>query len=183
MADEHDNTPAPAAEYQHHIPRLVLRNFARTYQGRSKKFGQPGLKHRVHRDNHILDAAHLAADNPSFIETTAKKTFGQDNMYECQSSISVDQWKGVENQLSKLESAASVIFREMLGAQAAGESNISLDDTQYATLMKFVFVMKYRSTLFFKRYDYERAEDYIGGDKAELMAYMRAKKLHRPIDV
>jgi hypothetical protein len=49
--------------------------------------------------------------------------------------------------------------------------------------MKFVFIMKYRSTLMFERYNNQRPEEYEGYDKARLLEYMRKKGHRRPIDV
>jgi hypothetical protein len=50
-------------------------------------------------------------------------------------------------------------------------------------LKKFIFIMKYRSTLFYKRYNHQSREEYIDNDKAKMMAYMQMQGFTRPMDV
>lgn len=60
---------------------------------------------------------------------------------------------------------------------------ITLTHGEVFTLKKFIFIMKYRSTLFYKRYNHESCEEYNDNDKAKMMAYMQMRGFTRPIDV
>jgi len=171
------------SQYQHYIPRFLLKHFAPEYSGEGEEVGPPGSKYLVHSRDDILDAVFLAPDTPSLIKSAVKKTFGQDDMYEQKSLLSADQWNSVEKKLGKVETAAGMLFKMIRAAHIEGSQNVVLDDGEYVTIMKFVFIIKYRSTLFFDRYNHQLSEDYTGNDKAELVAYMHPNELDRLVDV
>jgi hypothetical protein len=64
-----------------------------------------------------------------------------------------------------------------------GVPDVQVSDREYATLRKFVFVMRFRSTLFFEGFNHRQPADYTGSDKDMLLAYMHEKGILRPVDV
>lgn len=109
-------------------------------------------------------------------------TFGQYDMYSDSTTLTEDQKRLVETGISKLDMQASEIIKKLLQA-CDGEDMISLTHDELFTLKKSIFVMKYRSTLFYKRYNHQSCEEYSGNDKADMMAYMQMRNSTRPIDV
>ena len=97
--------------------------------------------------------------------------------------ISPKQHAHVEKKLSGLEQAASVVFKKIIATHSNSEVDVELSTSEHATLLKFVFIMKCRSTNFFERFNYQYSADYKDNDKATLIAYMRDKGHVRPIDV
>lgn len=51
------------------------------------------------------------------------------------------------------------------------------------TIRKFLFIMKYRSTIFHRRFQHETFEDYWADDKEQMVEYAMKKGFKRPIDV
>jgi hypothetical protein len=126
------------------------------------------------------------------LETFIGKTFGRQGMYEGdvtpssdkdRAPLSAAQQVSVQKELSKLEGAGAMIIAEIKKAHNSNQPDAQLSSAQHATLMKFVFIMKYRSTLMFEHYNPQRPEDYEGYDKARLLEYMRKKGHRCPIDV
>jgi hypothetical protein len=82
-----------------------------------------------------------------------------------------------------LEQDASHIIARVVVAHARGEDDISLSRTDKDLLREFLFVMKYRSPIFFKRFNHETADEYDSSDRDTFLEYMNEKGFTRPIDV
>ncbi|KAF8544110.1 hypothetical protein BDD12DRAFT_817171 [Trichophaea hybrida] len=77
--------------------------------------------------------------------------------------------------LSKLEGRASLICRRIENAQQTGRSTFSLTRSEKDdVLRKFLYIMLYRSGIFRDKY-YMNIEDYQGGDKSQIVAFMEKK--------
>lgn len=169
-------------EYHHYIPQFLLRNFAHDYKARpGKKKPNPGPK--IYPGNKVLNAVNMVPDDPEFVETQVKRTFGQNDMYKDGSVLPAGQWNDVEKKLGQLENAASRVFRKITDAHRTDQPDVHLTDVEYGVLRKFVFAMKLRSTLFFRTFNHQRIEDYTENDTEKLRTYMQKKKHTRPIDV
>jgi hypothetical protein len=159
-------------EYNHYIPRILLRNFQ--------------------HHNKLSNSVTLQNTEPKFLETFVSKTSGRQGMYKGDAApfsdkdrapLSATQQVSVEKELSKLEGAAAMVIAEIKKVHDNNQPDAQLNSAQHATLMKFVFIMKYRSTLMFEHYNHQRTEDYEGYDKTRLLEYMRKKGYRRPIYV
>lgn len=106
-------------EYNHHIQRFVLRKFAHPYKGKSNR------KKQIYPDDPVLNAVNMALDEPEFIVTSVKKTFGQIDMYKDDSLLSADQPNRVEEKMGQLKHAASEVLKESTDA-VTHEPTISL---------------------------------------------------------
>jgi hypothetical protein len=112
-----------------------------------------------------------------------KQTFGHKDMYKDSSKLTTDEQLRIEKKLGGLESDASHIIARVIVAHARGEDDISLSRIDKDILRKFLFVMKYRSPIFFTRFNHGTAEEYDSKDRDTFLEYMKEKDFTRPIDV
>lgn len=164
-------------EYQHFIPQFSLRNFSHKYEGGTKK------AENLYNKTKIVNVLNLSEDGPRFIVKAVKRTFGHFDMYCDKFALTPTQKRHVESELGKLESEISSILQRILPACDDDTDIISLSRHEEFVLKKFTFVMKYRSTLFFERYNHTSLRDYTANDKHKLLPYMYKCGLQRPIDV
>ncbi|ATZ56756.1 hypothetical protein BCIN_13g05880 [Botrytis cinerea B05.10] len=161
------------SQNQHYIPRFLLKHFAYPY----KK--QAGTK----KQQHLLHAVNLVGSSPELVEVTVKHTFAERDMYKDDSKLTPKQQMRIEEKLGRLESAVSNVIRKIVRAQENGKKDIWMSRSQKDLLRKFLWVMKYRSPIFFKRFNHQKAEDYDANDKHEFLEYMRKMNFQRPLDV
>ncbi|KAJ4334029.1 hypothetical protein N0V87_007187 [Didymella glomerata] len=164
-------------EYQHFIPQFSLRNFSHKYEGGTKK------AENLYNKTKVVNVMNLSEDGPRFIVKAVKRTFGHFDMYCDKFALTPTQKRHVESELGKLESGISSILQKILPACDDDTDIISLSRHEEFVLKKFTFVMKYRSTLFFERYNHTSLRDYTAKDKHKLFPYMYKCSLQRPVDV
>ncbi|KAL2062326.1 hypothetical protein VTL71DRAFT_6592 [Oculimacula yallundae] len=180
---ESSEAPQERSQYHHFIPRFILRNYS-----------HPGVQtndRRKQRGNHkkgssrpaepVLYGINLSGNDPVLTQTTVAKTFGMMDMYRDLKSATKQHQ--VEEQLSVLESRAGEIISNIRKAFEAGCKDVWMTRMQRNTLRKFIFIMKYRGSVFYRRYSHENAEDYIQDDRERMMQYMKNKGIKRPVDV
>lgn len=172
------------SQYHHFIPRFILRNYSHPGQPptgprTSKKRGK--RKNGPQSTEPMLHGINLAGEEPEITETSVAKTFGMMDMYR-DLGASAKQHQ-VEEQLSVLESRAGEVISMIRKAFEAGKGDIWITRTQRDTLRKFLFIMKYRSSRFHKRYCHDNADDYDASDKEKMLKYMKEKGIKKPIDV
>lgn len=131
----------------------------------------------------MLNVLNIDQDQPSITEKPVRRIFGQSDMYNDDSALDSAQQRRVETELSKLENEVSSVFRKILKDCEDGKELVVLKCSEEFLLKKFIFVMKYRSTLFFTRYNHKRREDYNDNDKKNMLDYMERCRFARPIDV
>jgi hypothetical protein len=157
------------------VPQFLLRNF-------SRRFGKRDPKKKLYPDTKVVNVLGLGDADPTLTVQRVDRTFGQYDMYSDSTALTQEQKRCVETGLSKLENQASEVIKKLLPA-CDGEDLITLTHDEVFTLKKFIFIMKYRSTLFYKRYNHQSCEEYNESDEAEMMAYMQTRGFTRPIDV
>lgn len=176
------------SQYHHFIPRFILRNYSHitepttNFQNTKNRGKQRGSRQNGQRRSEpILYGINLSGDQPTITETTVAKTFGMMDMYR-DLSASTKQHQ-VEEQLSVLESRAGEVISTIRKAFEVGKVGIWMTRTQRDTLRKFLFIMKYRGSRFYRRYCHEKADDYNSDDRERMLKYMKEKGIIRPIDV
>ena len=124
-------------QYQHYIPRFILRNFAL----------DDHLKHS--RERHDIYVYSLAEGKLCIgdIDTS----YGITNMYSDIQNI--EDLNFVEKELSKLEHKASDILKQILDL---GRKEITLTRTELSALRLFLWVMSFRNPKRRKQYTDER---------------------------
>jgi len=172
-------------EYQHFIPRFLLRYFADPDAIVSPVIGNCGGKqYEQRRDDKAVNAIILSEDPPKIAAFPVGRICGQDDMYRDDSKFPKYEQRRIETKLSQIEHAASVIISKVTKAHSEGKTNISLSRHDKDALRKFLFVMKYRSPIFFRRFNHQRAEDYNADDRSLFLKYMQENpRLKRPLDV
>jgi hypothetical protein len=135
------------------------------------------------KGDEIIKTVNLGQYPPELVEAPVKRTFGQYDMYKDNSKFSLKEQKFMEEKLSAIEGHASRIIARVVDAHKAGKEGIWLSRPDKDLLRKFLFVMKYRSPIFFRRFNHKTAEEYSSNDRTEFLSYMRATNKERPLDV
>lgn len=89
----------------------------------------------------------------------------------------------MEEKLGHIEGDASRIIARAVDAHIAGKGSISPSRADKDVLRKFLFIMKYRSTIFFERFNHDSAETYDSNDREIFLEYMQRRGFNRPLDV
>ncbi|KAH7110059.1 hypothetical protein B0J11DRAFT_474111, partial [Dendryphion nanum] len=182
----------PDTQYQHYIPQFLLRNFSHPYTGpeavKKKKKRRPKIDFsslRLYLGDPAVHSLTLDSSPPKIVELPVKHIFGITNMYKYNgdNKLTRKEQNIVEEKLSKLEGKAAYIIKKFIAAQMKEIDTVSITREEKDTLRKFLFVMKYRSPIFFKRFNYQTPEGYISDDKHIFRPYMREKGFKRPLDV
>jgi hypothetical protein len=168
------------SQYHHYIPQFILRNFAHPYVAPTAK-KRRRKKNDPHPGDHMLHAIDMAKDVPEMVEVLAKRTFGQQDMYR--DFVGAANQQDLEKQLSRLESNASMVIRKIQKAFESGDQAVWIERRERNLLRKFLFVMKYRGSSFWRRFRHDNSKEYVANDKALLLEYMDAKGFVRPLDV
>jgi hypothetical protein len=140
------------------VPQFLLRNF-------SRRFGKRNSKKKLYPDTKVVNVLGLGDADPTLTVQRVDRTFGQYDTYSDSTTLTQDQKRRVETGLSKLKNQASEVIKKLLPA-CDGDDMITLTHDEVFTLKKFIFIMKYRSTLFYKRYNHQSREEYNDNDKA-----------------
>lgn len=166
-------------QYQHYVPQFMLRRFAATQPiGLSKVSASYRKSERQRRKNNAsVKVLHLDRSPPEITNEFVRRTFGQQDMYNG------GLGKRMEDKLGEIERKAARVIARVVDAHEAGKEGILLVRSEKDLLRKFQFVMKYRSPIFFRRFNHQTAEDYNSNDKEEFLEYMRAKDFQSPLEV
>ncbi|PKY00030.1 hypothetical protein P168DRAFT_330605 [Aspergillus campestris IBT 28561] len=147
----------PVPRHHHFIPQFILRKFAADEQPPA---GPSRRKTRRRRDRDFL-VNKVDLTRGILTQRPVSREYALVDMYRDPGFE--DNPNHLEEKLSRLENDASKILRH--------------------TLRKFLFLMKYRNSRMFQRYDHDRLEDYNEDDKHRMVIYMKHKKFSRPRDV
>jgi len=86
----------------------------------------------------------------------------------------------LEEKLSRLESDAATILNDVKKSFENHEDHIWLNRGNRDLLRKFLFLMKYRSSTFYERYN---CDVYVSDDKERMLPYMKENGFTKPLDV
>jgi len=161
--------PEGRSEYQHFIPRLVLREFA-TVEARNAA---------TDRRNPPINVYSLA--DGSITPSPVARSYGHMNMYR-DAGISLVNEMHIEKTLGVLEGQASRILIRIKRAQAKNAASVTLTRVERNCVRKFLFVMKLRKPLFWAKYSCTM-EEYQHVDREHLLKFMQERNLTKPIEV
>lgn len=178
--------PQVGSQYHHFVPRFILRNFAHPFEPPntpegSRKRGKRKWKKGYYPGDLVLHTINLAGTTGELAEAPVSHAFGLTDMYR--DFAKAANQHHIEEQLSVLESLAAQITTRIRKEYEAGKQEVWLSRLERDNLRRFLFIMKYRNTGSHKRFYHQTAEDYSGGDKEELVQYMREKGYQKPVDV
>ncbi len=182
------SSSAPAkSQYQHFIPRFILKNFAHPYKplkSHSEGARKGGRRRRIggyYPGDPMLHTINLAGTTAEVIESPVSRTFGQTDMYRDFAGTTNQHY--LEEQLSKLEARASSVIQKINQAFEAGNQEVRIIRSDRDILRKFLFIMKYRGSGAHERFFHQDADSYTEDDKERIWEYMQRKGLRKPIDV
>ena len=167
------------SQYHHYIPRFILRTFSHQFRPIKGVKRPPRKALRVGED--ALYTINLDGPPPWIRETSVSRTFGLTDMYR--DSTTTANQHDLEQRLSVLESDVGRIVADIRKAYDEGKQEISLKRARKDVLRKFLFVQKYRSSGFQKRFNKPTIDDYDSNDAHRLKDYMIMRGYERPIDV
>ena len=179
---------APAIEeksqYQHFIPRLILRGFAqdscsvrsscvstalsKKQRNKHKKLGKDGVLHFIRTQDGSLGNSLLS------------RHYGMVDMYR--DMHAVDQ-HSLEKKLSHLEAQAGQLLARARKTFLQPAGSLTLTKPEKDTLRKFLFLMKYRNGVFFSRFNVATIDDYTADDKEKMRKYMQNHGFQSPREV
>ncbi|XXH01737.1 hypothetical protein Hte_008098 [Hypoxylon texense] len=175
------SSPKPKPEYQHFVPQFIVRNFSHKYNGPKQQKGKK-KDDKMYRGEPVVNNVNLQADPFSIEETKVKRILGIYDMYQ-DTSAPTEQQRRMEKMFGDLESRASIVFRKITKAFESKEQGVWVTRDERNLIRKFLFLLKYRSSGFHRRFYHESEEGYTANDREKFHAYMREKKVSRPIDV
>lgn len=129
----------------------------------------------------MLYTINLAGATAELVEAPVSDTFGRTDMYR--DFTDATNQHDLEQQLSSLESRAAKTIAKIRKEQEAGKYEVWLPRAEKDNLRKFLFIMKYRSSRFYRRFFHDTAATYSENDKEKVLDYMREKGYKRPVDI
>lgn len=168
---------------QHFIPRFILRQYApREHLSAAPLSYQSGKKgkrvHQKQQREHLINKLDLTLS--SLTQSPISTEYALVDMYR---DPGFDENPNhLEKKLSGLESRASEIIRRAC-ENFSRTLTLNLRRYEKDTLRKFLFLMKYRNTSFFHRYNHDEIDAYVEDDRDIMEKYMRAKGFTKPRDV
>ena len=144
-------------------------------------------ENKLYPNTKMVSVVRSNEEFPILAEQRVDRTFRQYDMYSDHSALDHDQKRRIETELGKLENSVAPIFKKLLEAQVDGENKIddsfaTLSQREKFLLKRFIFIMKYRSQIFYNKYNHETKDDYTDKDKAAMLEYM-GQQFKRPIGV
>jgi hypothetical protein len=170
----------PKTEHHHYIPRFLVGRFAINLKPPLKKTrGQ----RKPQTGDKVVNAVDLTTDPPTINTVRVGRIFGAQDMYMDDSKFDPQERRYMETKLSHIERDADRVIARVVDAHTACKESITLTRSDKDLLRKFLFVMKYRSPIFFRRFNHQTAEKYDSNDRHKFLEYMREKGFRRPLDV
>ncbi|EMT73870.1 hypothetical protein FOC4_g10002907 [Fusarium odoratissimum] len=104
-------------------------------------------------------------------------------MYRDMNGATKKEQHEVEEMFSKMENQAQRVFRKITKALEDGDKVVCLPRSERDLIRKFLFLLKFRGSMFHKRFYHEAVENYWANDKVMFTQYMRDHGFTRPIQV
>lgn len=170
----------PSKQNHHFIPRFILRKFVPENQPpalpaaeagttkRNKCRGRDFLVNKIDLERCVLSQRPVSTEF-SLVDLYRDTGF-EENPYH------------LEKKLSLLESQTSEIIRRACNLFSQG-LDLEMDRIELDRLRKFLFLMKYRNSGMFDRYNHNQIDQYEADDRKRLLSYMQSKGFTRPRDV
>lgn len=179
------------AEYQHFVPRFLLRKFVR--KSCPQKMGQKQTKRaersqedKIYSRELIVNHINLTNDVLGVEIAKVKQVLVINSMYQDMSQRSAPQRHRIEEIFGKWEAKLAPIFK-IIKAYDDRDTGLWLPRGERNDNPKFLFLLlfllKYRGSQFHQRLSRETPHDYDKDEKSLLQEYMREKCIQRPVDV
>jgi hypothetical protein len=140
----------PKTQYHHYIPQFLLRHFAvapavPNNHGRNRR--------RRNKVEKMVNAVDLTTDCAIIGTVPVRRICGEQDMYR--DVFTPEKQTRIEDKLGTIEGVAARIIDRV----------VPLSRAKKDILRKFLFVMKYRSPIFFRRFNHDTADTYDSNDR------------------
>lgn len=180
------SSPAPEErpQYQHFIPRLILRGFAqdppcinssstsaaqsKKQRNKRRKSGKDGVLHFIRTQDGSLG------------DTLLSRHYGMIDMYR---DMSATDQNVLEKKLSRLESQAGDLLARARQTFARPGASLLMTRQEKDILRKFLFLMKYRNNNFYSRFNVGTIDEYTADDKEKMGKYVQDRGFRSPREV
>lgn len=149
------------SQYQHFIPRFLLRNFAHKYNPHGTVDGPPKKKkgHKYEKNKFpgdpVVYSFTLQDDGPLEVrESPISRTFGEIDMYRDECKPTENQ-QVIEEKFRKMERQAGEIYQRIVNCYEKGESVVVMTRPERDLLRKFLFLLRYRGAGYRKRFNHK----------------------------
>lgn len=168
-----------SSQRHHFIPRFIQRKYAAEDQppAAPRKDGK-GKSKATRRSDHLVNKVDL--DNSMLTQRPISTEFALMDMYRDPKFY--DNPYHLEEKFSRLENQASEILTRACNVFARGRM-LELNRLDVDRLRKFLFLMKYRNSDMFDRYNHDHVDSYAAEDRERMLAYMDSKGFTKPRDV
>ncbi|RHZ58906.1 hypothetical protein CDV55_105599 [Aspergillus turcosus] len=174
----------PSQQNHHYIPRFILRKFAPEDQPPAGPTLPPGTGSRKRNRNTTSRRDFLVnkidLEKSVLTQRPVSTELALVDMY--QDPGFDDNPYHLERKLSQLEGQAGNILKRAYEKFAEG-SSLELIRIEVDQLRKFLFLMKYRNTGMFERYNHDHVDNYDADDRERMLRYMESKGFRKPRDV
>ena len=178
LSSREQQTSAIMSPSQHHhfIPRFILRKFAADEQ---RPAGSSRSKSRRRQRQDVL-VNKVDLTRGILTQRPVSREYALVDMYRDPGFE--DNPNHLEDKLSRLESDTSRILWRACDVFSRNQ-RLTLTRLERDKLRKFLFLMKYRNSRMFQRYNHDRLEDYNADDRHRMVEYMQHRGFSRPRDV
>ena len=168
------------SQYHHFIPRFILRGFEDIVQPPTATAASlsKAKQKKQQRRNAVLKL--IRTSDGGWTSQRVARQYGLVDMYRDETA---PHQHALEVKLSKLETQVGHIFAKARTAFSQASSTLTLSRAEKDTLRKFLFLMKYRGSHMYSRFNVGTIEEYKADDKIKMKAYMEEKGFGTPRDV
>lgn len=169
---------APSEQKHHFIPRFILRKFVPEDQPPAAPIDKGRNPKRKQRRDFLVNKIDL--ERCVLTQRPVSTEFALVNMYR-DPGFDENPYH-LEKKLADLEGQVSNIVQRAC-ERFSQDLTLVLDRTELDGLRKFLFLMKYRNSGMFDRYNHDKVEDYQADDREKMLSYMKASGFQKPRDV
>lgn len=169
---------APSKQNHHFIPRFILKKFApedqppagpANWSQKNKGKKRPDfLANKIDLEKSILTQQPVSTEF-ALVDMYRDPGF-EENPYHLEKKFQV-----LETQVSDIIHRARSRFSQSL--------TLELNQIELDKLRKFLFLMKYRNSGMFDRYNHDHIDEYQADDRERMLSYMESSGFQRPRDV
>ena len=198
-ASEATMESSPQPQYQHYVPKFLLRNFAHPYKPSDRKKRKGGRKDEngVYYGEAVVRSVDLTSNPPVICEKPINRILGQMDMYDDKTKSGKEQ-RRIEEVLGRLENQAALAFTKIKKAYAEhqerqGEEGereqpehmgaACLTRSERDCIRKFLYILKYRGLMDHQRYNHQMPGAYVAEDREYMHEFMDEKLYERPLNV
>ncbi|KAE8415364.1 hypothetical protein BDV36DRAFT_285387 [Aspergillus pseudocaelatus] len=167
------------AEYHHFIPRFLLRQFAALEQpppARRRRGRRPRSQRPQGQSPKDPFVNAIDLKKSALVQVSVSREFGLVDMYRDQGYPNP---RHIEDNLGKLEGHAGRIIKRASDTFKVGDK-LELTRRERDTIRKFLFLMKYRNSTFYARFNHDSITTYDSNDKHQMDPGMQwISKVHK----